>query len=256
MSARKTVLITGGASGIGLGIAQNLAQQGYYILLTDLDVGAAQKAAKEIVAQGGEASGYGLDVTNETSVAELKSELSGNTVDILVNNAGIQHVAPLDEFPLDKWQFLIEVMLVGGARLTKAFLSDMKTQNFGRIINIGSIHSLVASPYKSAYVSAKHGLLGFSKVLALELSEYDITINTVCPAYVETPLVKKQIAAQAKEHGLSEEQVVNEIMLKPMPKKQFISMQELAGTCDFLISPVAKNITGQTITLDGGWVAQ
>nr|WP_223669672.1 3-hydroxybutyrate dehydrogenase [Kangiella shandongensis] len=252
----KTVLISGGASGIGLGVAQHLAAQNYKVIITDLDEGAAKREANNIVDQGGDASGYALDVTNEDSVERLLQALSGTPVDILINNAGIQHVAPLDEFPIDKWQFLIEVMLVGVARLTKAFLPNMKSRGFGRIVNIGSIHSLVASPYKSAYVSAKHGLLGFSKVLALETSEYDITINTVCPAYVKTPLVRKQIAAQAKEHGLTEDEVVEQIMLKPMPKKQFISIEELAGTCQFLVEPAAKNITGQTITLDGGWVAQ
>lgn len=252
----KTVLISGGASGIGLGLAKYLAGKHYKVIVTDLDLEAAQTAARRIIEEGGHAIGFSLDVTSEASVNRLQESIIETPVDILINNAGIQHVAPLDEFPLEKWQFLIEVMLVGVARLTKALLPGMKRRNFGRIINIGSIHSLIASPYKSAYVSAKHGLLGFSKVLALETSDYDITINTVCPAYVKTPLVNKQIAAQAKEHGLTEDEVVEQIMLKPMPKKKFISIDELAGTCQFLVEPAAKNITGQTITLDGGWVAQ
>ncbi|WP_251357865.1 3-hydroxybutyrate dehydrogenase [Kangiella sp. TOML190] len=252
----KNVLVTGGASGIGKGIAEHLAQQNYQILVTDLSKSAAQETAAEIGRKGGEAKGYALDVTQAESIAQLLADLQGRSVDILINNAGIQHVAPLEDFPMDKWQFLLDVMLVGVARLTQAILPSMKTNDFGRIINIGSIHSLVASPFKSAYVSAKHGLLGFSKVVALETAEHNITINTVCPAYVKTPLVEKQIAAQAKEHGISEQEVIEHIMLEPMPKKKFIGLDELAGTCQFLMEPAAKNITGQTITLDGGWVAR
>ncbi len=139
--------------------------------------------------------------------------------------------------------------------LTNAFLPGMYAQGFGRIINVGSIHSLVASPYKSAYVSAKHGILGFSKTIALESADHDVTINTLCPSYVKTPLVQNQIAAQAKNHNISEEEVINNIMLKPMPKKAFIALNELADTALFLCSPSAKNITAQAITIDGGWTA-
>jgi len=157
---------------------------------------------------------------------------------------------------MDKWDFLIQVMLVGVARLTQAVLPQMKSQDFGRVINIGSLHALVASPYKSAYIAAKHGLLGFSKTISLEVATSNITINTLCPAYVKTPLVEKQIVAQAKEHGMSEEAVVNNIMLKPMPKKAFIEIDELAASCEFLMSNFSKNITAQAIALDGGWTAQ
>ena len=157
---------------------------------------------------------------------------------------------------MDKWAQLIDIMLTGATRMTQAVLPGMRERGFGRIINIGSIHSLVASPFKSAYVAAKHGLLGFSKVIALETADTDITINTVCPTYVKTPLVDKQIAATAAEYQMSAEQVVSEIMLKPMPKGVFISLEELAGICAFLMSPVARNITGQTITVDGGWTAR
>jgi 3-hydroxybutyrate dehydrogenase len=174
-------------------------------------------------------------------------------IDVVVNNAGLQHVARLEAFPIERWDYLIQVMLVGVARLTRALLPGMRQQGFGRIINIGSIHSLVASPYKSAYVAAKHGLIGLSKVVALETADCDITINTICPTYVKTPLVEKQIADQAREHGLSEEDVVKEIMLKPMPKGVFITFEELAGICQFLLQPVSRNITGQTIVVDGGW---
>jgi 3-hydroxybutyrate dehydrogenase len=177
-------------------------------------------------------------------------------VEVLVNNAGLQHVAPLEDFPIAKWDFLVQVMLVGVARLTRAVLPGMRTRGFGRIVNIGSIHSLVASPYKSAYVAAKHGLLGFSKVLALETADTDITINTICPTYVKTPLVDKQIADQARTRGIPESQVVSDVMLKPMPKGVFIGFDELAGIAAFLISPPARNITGHTIDVDGGWTVQ
>ena len=175
---------------------------------------------------------------------------------MLINNAGLQYVAPIEDYPPEKWQQLIAVMLTGAALLTRATLPSMRRKGFGRIVNIGSIHALVASPYKSAYVAAKHGLVGFSKTVALETRDCDITINTVCPSYVKTPLVDSQIEALAARHGLTREQVIEEIMLKPMPKRQFIGLDELAGTVDFLLSPPARNITGQCITLDGGWTAQ
>ncbi len=195
-------------------------------------------------------------MTDAAGVAALPKKLKDTPVDILVNNAGIQHVSKIEDFPPEKWQLLINIMLVAPALLTQAFLPHMRSNNFGRIINIGSIHSVVASPFKSAYVAAKHGLLGFSKTIALETGDCDVTINTVCPAYVKTPLVEKQIAAQAKENGITEEEVVNKIMLEPMPKKAFISLEELGDTADFLISSAARNITGQTLILDGGWTAR
>ena len=194
-------------------------------------------------------------MTSDDSVAAALAAIS-RPVDVLVNNAGLQHVSPLEEFPLGKWDFLIQVMLVGVARLTRAVLPGMRQRGFGRIVNIGSIHALVASPYKSAYVAAKHGLVGFSKVVALETADTDITINTVCPSYVKTPLVDKQIADQARTRGIPEAEVVSQIMLKPMPKGVFIEMDELAGITAFLCSPAARNMTGQTLVVDGGWTVQ
>ena len=182
--------------------------------------------------------------------------LADRRIELLVNNAGLQYVATLEEFPLEQWDLLVRVMLTGACMMTRAVLPGMKTHGFGRIINIGSIHSLVASPFKSAYVAAKHGLLGFAKVVALETAQMDITINTICPSYVRTPLVDKQIASQAKEHGISEDEVIQEIMLKPMPKGVFISIEELFGIVAFLISDAARNITGQAIMVDGGWTIQ
>jgi len=251
----KRILITGGASGIGQGLAFYLAAKGHHILVSDLNIESAQLTVSDILAKGQSAQAIELNVTSQQDIDALATKLQ-QPIDILINNAGIQHVESIDTFPMQKWEFMIQIMLVGVARLSQALLPAMKKQNFGRIINIGSLHSLVASPYKSAYVAAKHGLLGFSKTVALEVAEFDITINTLCPAYVKTPLVEKQIAATAKEHQISEAEVVNSIMLKPMPKKSFISIEELAGSCEFLISDCAKNITGQTIVIDGGWTAQ
>lgn len=250
----KDILITGGASGIGLGIANHLGQLGHSIVIADINLEPAQQAARTLTSAGISASAVAMDVSDAQQIAALPDKIGH--IDVLVNNAGIQHVAKLEDFPAAKWQQLINVMLVGPALLTQAFLPEMKTRNYGRIINVGSIHSLVASPFKSAYVSAKHGLLGFAKTLALEVSEHDITINTLCPSYVKTPLVEQQIAAQAKENNMSEEDVVRKIMLEPMPKKAFIDIAELAGCAEFLLSPAAKNICGQTLVLDGGWVAR
>ncbi|TWI03649.1 3-hydroxybutyrate dehydrogenase [Luteimonas cucumeris] len=251
----RCILITGAGSGIGAGIALELATAGHHLVVTDLSLPAAEAVAAQIQAAGGSAEALALDVTSDASVAAALDALS-RPVDVLVNNAGLQHVAPLEEFPIDRWDLLIQVMLVGVARLTRALLPGMRERGFGRIVNIGSIHSLVGSRYKSAYVAAKHGLLGFSKVIALETADTDITINTICPTYVKTPLVDKQIADQARANNLPESQVVSEIMLKPMPKGVFIGFDELAGITAFLISPPARNITGHTIDVDGGWTVQ
>lgn len=249
----RVMLITGAGSGIGKGLAELAARHGWHVLVTDLNRQAADEVARAIVAQGGSAEALELDVTSSESIQRVMDALAGQRVDVLVNNAGLQYVANLEEFPQDRWDLLIRVMLNGACMMTRAVLPGMKQRGFGRIVNIGSIHALVASPFKSAYVAAKHGLLGFSKVVALETAETDITINTICPSYVRTPLVDAQIAAQAKAHGISEDEVIREIMLKPMPKGVFISVEELYGILAFLISDAARNITGQTITVDGGW---
>ena len=250
---KKTVLITGAGSGIGRGLSEKLAADDFSIIAADLNKNTVQETVDSITNAGGQAIGFQADITDEGDIEKLFATAESQRVDVLINNAGLQHVAKLEDFPQDKWDLLIQVMLSGACMMTRAVLPLMRTNSFGRIINIGSIHSLVASPYKSAYVAAKHGLLGFSKVIALETSDTDITINTICPSYVKTPLVDKQIDSQAKEHGISRDQVINEIMLKPMPKGKFISMEELSGIVEFLISDSAKNITGQTITVDGGW---
>ena len=251
----RSILITGAASGIGAGIAHALAAEGHHIIVSDLSLDGAEAVAADIRSQGRSAEAVALDVTSDDSVAAALAAVS-RPVEVLVNNAGLQHVSPLEEFPLAKWDFLVQVMLVGVARLTRAVLPGMRERGFGRVVNIGSIHALVASPYKSAYVAAKHGLVGFSKVLALETADTDITINTICPSYVKTPLVDRQIADQARTRGISEADVVSQVMLKPMPKGVFIEMDELAGTTAFLVSAAARNMTGQCLVLDGGWTVQ
>lgn len=253
---KRTILITGGANGIGFGIAKYLGLKGHQIVIADLNLEAASLAAQSLKNTGVVAHAVALDVADAAQIETLPARLSPLTVDVLINNAGIQHVSKLEDFPASKWQSLINVMLVGPALMSKAFLPQMRETNFGRIINVGSLHSIVASPFKSAYVAAKHGLLGFAKTLALETGDCDVTINTLCPAYVKTQLVEQQIAAQAIENGISEQQVIDKIMLEPMPKKSFIELDELAGTVDFLISHAARNITAQAIVLDGGWTAR
>ena len=247
-------LVTGAASGIGYGIAESLAGKNYQVLVTDINFEAAEMAVAKITEAGGVAEPCKLDVTSQEDI-EAAVKQAGK-VDVLVNNAGMQYVSKLEEFPVDRWKLLVDILLTGPAMLTREVLPAMKTSNYGRIVNVGSIHGLIASPYKTAYVAAKHGLIGFSKVVALEVSEFDITINTLCPAYVKTPLVEKQIAAQAKANGITEEEVVNDIMLQPMPKKSFISIEEMCGAVDYLLSPVAKNMTAQSIVLDGAWTAR
>eukprot|EP01147_Barroeca_monosierra_P007868 gene7868-9976_t len=253
--ACRRVLITGAGSGIGRGIAAFLAGKGHHIYVTDLHLEPAQAVVEEIISKGGCASALQLDAGCRNSIENVISTLDEKP-NVLVNNAGLQHVSRLEDFPMDKWQKLVDVMLVGVGALTRAVLPSMRSEGYGRIVNIGSIHSLVASPGKSAYVAAKHGLIGMSKVIALENGDVDVTINTLCPSYVKTPLVEKQITSQAKLHNISEEEVVKNIMLRPMPKSKFIEIEELAGACEFLMSDYARNITGQSIALDGGWTAQ
>jgi 3-hydroxybutyrate dehydrogenase len=240
-----SILITGAASGIGLGLTRHFAAQGHRVIACDLQTPDVDAPVR----------GLAFDVADAGQIERAMAKVADDPPDVLINNAGLQHVAPIEEYPPERWQQLIAVMLTGAALMTRAALPAMRRQGFGRIVNIGSIHSLVASPYKSAYVAAKHGLVGFSKSVALETNDCDITINTVCPSYVKTPLVDTQIDALAVRHRLTREQVIDEIMLKPMPKRQFIGMDELAGTVEFLLSAPARNITGQCITLDGGWTA-
>ena len=247
------VLITGASGGIGFAIADYFASAGHHVILADVNQQALDSKVAALRTKGANAEAMLLDVTDSAAIERCGQNYQ---IDVLINNAGIQHVARLEDFPPQKWQQLINVMLTGPAMLSRAVLPGMRERNFGRIINIGSIHALVASPFKSAYVAAKHGLLGFSKVVALENGDKNITINTICPAYVKTPLVEQQIAAQAKEHNLTEQQVIEQIMLAPMPQKAFIGVDEIAATAGFLCSDGARHMTAQTLVLDGGWTAR
>jgi 3-hydroxybutyrate dehydrogenase len=251
----RLAFVTGGGSGIGRGLAEHFGAAGLVVAVADLDGAAADAVAAGIRAAGGRASAHRVDVADAASVAIAIDSLP-QPVSLLANAAGLQHVSPLETFPLDRFRLLIDVMLTGAAITSAAVLPGMRAQGYGRIVHLGSIHSLVASPYKSAYVAAKHGLVGLARTLALETADTDVTVNVVCPAYVRTPLVDNQIHAQARERGLTPEQVVEQVMLKPMPKGRFIEIDEIAGTIDFLASDAARNMTGQCLVLDGGWTAQ
>ena len=252
----KNILLTGAASGLGRGLAECLLNVGHRVVLADRNEALLQETAACLSGPNRSVRALCLDVTDPEKIAQGLESLDGQPIDVLINNAGLQHVAPMEEFDEERWNTLLQVMLTGTFLLTKALIPSMRRQNFGRIINIGSIHSLVASPYKSAYVAAKHGVLGLSKVAALETAGSDITVNTICPSYIRTPLVEQQIKAQALAHHISEEDVIEKIMLAPMPKKVFITVEEVAAAVCFLMSDGARNITGQTIVIDGGWTIQ
>jgi 3-hydroxybutyrate dehydrogenase len=250
------ILLTGAASGLARGLAQYFAGKGHQLFLADKNLAGLRETMALLGAAASQATPRELDVTSPPQVQELFSSLGSQRIDLLINDAGLQYVARTEDFPDDRWDVLLDVMLKGPFLMTRAALPRMRQVGRGRIVNIGSIHSLVASPFKSAYVAAKHGLLGLSKVVALETGDADITINTICPAYIRTPLVEAQIEAQARTHGIGTQEVVDRIMLEPMPKKKFITIEEVAATIEFLASDEARNITGQTIVIDGGWTAR
>jgi 3-hydroxybutyrate dehydrogenase len=241
----RRALITGGASGIGRACAVRLAEAGADVVVLDRDADAATAAAADV---GGTA--VAADLSDLDALADLDL-----AVDILVNNAGLQHVAPLHEFPVDRFSYILRLMLEAPFRLVRGVLPHMYEQGWGRVVNVSSIHGLRASAYKSAYVTAKHGLEGLSKVIALEGAEHGVTSNCVNPAYVRTPLVEGQIADQAKAHGLSEDQVVEQVMLAPAAVKRLIEPAEVAEAVAWLCSPAAASVTGTSIVMDGGWSA-
>ena len=250
------ILLTGAASGLGRALALYFGGKGHHLILADRNSQGLRETVGLLGATAERTSAHVLDVTDAKQVRDLITSLGGRPVELLINDAGLQHVVRVQDFPEERWDALVDVMLKGPFLLAQAVLPGMRVAGFGRIVNIGSFHSLVASPFKSAYVAAKHGLLGLSKVLALETADADITVNTVCPSYIRTPLVDAQIADQARAHGISEQEVIQRIMLEPMPKKQFITAEEVAATIEFLASHAARNITGQTIVIDGGWTAR
>jgi 3-hydroxybutyrate dehydrogenase len=255
----KVSLITGSTSGIGLGIARALAGAGSAVILNGFGKPEEIEATRTSVAEdfGVEVDYSGADMSNPASIAQMIEEMLAKfgRIDIIVNNAGIQHVAPLQEFPVAKWDAIIAINLSSAFHTTRLALPSMLANKWGRIINIASAHGLVGSPFKSAYVAAKHGMLGLTKVVALETAEQGITCNAICPGYVYTPLVEAQIEGQAKAHGIPRDQVIREVLLAQQPNKRFATVDELGALSVFLASDAAASITGAAIPVDGGWTA-
>jgi 3-hydroxybutyrate dehydrogenase len=253
----KSAIVTGSTSGIGLGIARAFAAQGADVLLNGFGPADEIEATRAALERefGVKVRYSGADMSQPEQIRALAefARAEFGRVDIVVNNAGIQHVAPIEDFDEAKWNAVLAINLSSAFHLVKAVVPGMKAQRFGRSVNVASAHGLTASPFKSAYVAAKHGLIGLSKTVAVELAEFGITSNTICPGYVKTPLVEKQIADQAKAHGISPEQVVREVMLSHQARKEFIQVEELAALAVFLASDAAASMTGTALAMDGGW---
>lgn len=255
----KTAVITGSSSGIGLGIAEGFAAAGLNVMMNGMDPAEKVAPTCERLSET-----YGVKIAYEPAnmmkpegVKSLitTAESTFGHVDVLVNNAGIQFVSPVEEFPEEKWDAIISLNLSAAFHTSKAVVAGMKSRGWGRIINIASAHGLVASPYKSAYVAAKHGIVGLTKTLALETAEHGVTVNAICPGYVWTPLVEKQIPDTAKARGMTEEEVKRDVLLAAQPTKKFVTVEELAALAVFLCSDGANSITGTALPVDGGWTA-
>ena len=249
----KSALVTGAASGIGRAIAQDLADHGACVLVADLN----EEQGQALAASLPRAVFQRADVTSREECRALvdRAEREWGGVDILVNNAGVQHVAPIEEFPEDRWEQLIRILLIAPFLLTKYAIPHMYARGWGRIVNVASVHGLVASPYKSAYVSAKHGLLGLTKTVAVEAGDKGVTCNAICPSYVRTPLVDRQIDDLARENHIPREEVVEKIMLAPAARKQLLEPADVAALATFLCSDAAAGITGSAQAIDCGWTA-
>ena len=251
----KTAIITGSNSGIGLGVAEELAKVGVNVVINSFtDRPEDHALAGKLAADHGVQARYiAADMSKGDDCRALVEKAGG--CDILVNNAGIQHVAPVEEFPVDKWNQILAINLSSAFHTTAAALPGMRAKGWGRIINIASAHGLTASPFKSAYVAAKHGVVGLTKSVALEIAQANVTCNAICPGYVLTPLVEAQIPDQMKVHNMDRDTVIREVMLQRQPSRQFATTEQIGGTVLYLCSPYADQVTGTTISVDGGWTA-
>jgi len=255
----QVALVTGSTSGIGLGLADALAAAGAHVMLNGLgDPGAIERTRSDLAARHGvEVRYHGADMTRPNEIADLVGSTAAGLgrLDILVNNAGVQHVSPVEDFPVGKWDQIIAINLSSAFHAIGAAVPVMKAQGRGRIVSIASAHGLVASPYKTAYVAAKHGVVGLTKSVALEVARSNITCNAICPGYVKTALVEAQIADQAKSRGISEQQVMTDVILAAQPTKRFVTYEELAGLLLYLASDAGASVNGAALTVDGGWTA-
>ncbi|HEY2708295.1 MAG TPA: 3-hydroxybutyrate dehydrogenase [Caulobacteraceae bacterium] len=255
----KVALVTGSTSGIGLAVARAFAKEGANVVINGFgDAAAIEKERAGIESEFGVRALYsGADMSKGVDIAAMiadaEKELGG--LDILVNNAGIQFVSPIEEFPVEKWDQIIAINLSAAFHAIRAALPGMKARKWGRIINTASAHALVASPFKSAYVAAKHGIAGLTKTVALEAATFGVTVNAICPGYVWTPLVEKQIPDTMEARHLTREQVINDVLLTAQPTKEFVTVDEIAALALYLTSDAAKSITGSIMTIDGGWTA-
>ncbi len=256
----KTAIVTGSTSGIGLGIAEAFARSGANIVLNGFgDAMQIERTRADLAARTNARVVYSpADMSKPRAIEQMVRQTvdAFGTVDIMVNNAGIQHVAPIEEFPEERWEAILAINLSSAFHATKLVLPAMRRKGWGRLINVASAHALVASPYKAAYVAAKHGVLGLTKVTALETAEDGITCNAICPGYVRTPLVERQIDDQARAHGIPREKVITDVLLQRQPNKRFVEVAELAALALFLCSDNGASVTGVALPMDGGWTAQ
>jgi 3-hydroxybutyrate dehydrogenase len=257
--AGKSAIVTGSTSGIGLGVARAFAEAGMNVMLNGFGAAGVDEIRRNFESEFGIKTGYsGADVSKSDEIIEMfgAAVAAFGQVDVVVNNAGIQHVEAVETFPTDKWDKILAINLSAAFHTTRAAVPGMKARRWGRIINVASAHALVASPFKSAYVAAKHGILGLTKTVALETAEHGITVNAICPGYVLTPLVEKQIPETARARMLTEDQVIRDVLLKAQPTREFVTTEEIGAMAVFLASDAARSITGAALPIEGGWTAQ